>query len=134
MTTAIAEARTALHEALQGVTPSTWRIHRTAPAQITAPVVFIDSPTIASTTPGLVTVSFPVVMVVDGTVRAQLEQLDDLLAAVWTAASKAGSPTSSNPVALDVGGPSLRAQVLTVEITVAAVTMCPPSLVTAGSA
>jgi len=131
MTTAVAAARSDLHEALQVVTPSSWRIHRTAPAQVTAPVVFIDSPTIGTPGAGLVSVSFPVVMVVDGTVRVQLEQLDDLLSAVWSAAIKVGVPTSSAPAALDVGGPSLRAQVLTVEIIVAAVTMCPPSLVTA---
>ena len=130
MTTAVAQARTDLHEALHDVTPSTWRIHRTAPTQPAAPVVFIDSPTISTQSSGLVAVSFPVVMVVDGTIRAQLEQLDDLLAAVWTAAAKVGRPTSTSPAALDVGGPSLRAQVLTVEIVIAAVTLCPPSLTT----
>ena len=134
MSTAIAEARSDLHEALQGVTPSTWRIHRTAPANIAAPTVFIDSPTIQTNTPGLVSVTFPVVMIVDGAVYAQLEQLDDLLSAVWTAASKIGSPTTSNPASLDAGGPSLRAQVLSVEIVMAASTMCTPSLITSGSA
>ena len=134
MTTAVAEARSELHEALKGVTPSTWRVHRTAPPQITAPTVFIDSPSILTTTPGLVLVTFPIVMVVDGTVRAQLEQLDDLLSAVWTAASRVGAPTASNPIARDVGGPSLRAQVVSVEIDIAASTMCLPSLVTSGSA
>ena len=133
MTTAIADARTELHDALLDVTPATWRVHRTAPAQITAPCVFLDSPAILTNTPGLVTLTFPVVMVVDGAIYAQLEQLDDLLSAVWTAASKVGMPTTSNPVALDVGGPTLRAQVLNVELVVAAVTMCPPTLVTSRS-
>ena len=128
MSTAIAQARSDLHEALQGVTPSTWRIHRTSPANIAAPTVFIDSPTINSTQPGLVSVTFPVVMIVDGAVYAQVEQLDDLLSAVWSAASRVGSPTTSNPVALDVGGPSLRAQVLNVVVVLAAVTMCPPTM------
>ena len=131
--TAVAQARTDLHTVLKGVTPSSWRVHRTSPAQITAPSIFIDSPSILTNTPGLVSVTFPVVMIVDGTVTAQLEQLDDLLSAVWTSASKVGSPTTSNPVALDVGGPSLRAQVLSVEIVMAASTMCAPSLVTTGS-
>jgi hypothetical protein len=132
--TAVAQARTDLHDALKTVTPSTWRVHRTAPPQVTAPVVFIDSPSIVTQGSGIVGVVFPVVMVVDGTVRAQLEQLDDLLSAVWSAASRVGMPTGSNPTALDVGGPSLRAQVLSIEITMAAITLCAPSLVTAGSA
>ena len=133
MTTAVAQARTDLHDVLKGVTPQTWRVHRTDPVQISAPLVYIDSPSIVTTTPGLVSVTFPLVMVVDGAVGAQLEQLDDLLSAVWTVASRVGQPTTSNPVALDVGGPSLRAQVLSVEITLAASTMCEPSLVTSGS-
>ena len=132
--TAVAQARTDLHTVLTTVTPASWRIHRTAPAQATAPCVFIDSPTISTTTPGIVSVTFPVVMITDGTVTAQAEQLDDLLSAVWSAASKVGVPTNSNPASLDVGGPSLRAQVLSVEIVMAASTMCAPSLVTSGSA
>jgi hypothetical protein len=132
--TAVAQARTDLYEALKTVTPSAWRIHRCAPPLITAPVVFIDSPSIATQQPGIVSVAFPVVMVVDGNVRAQLEQLDELLSAVWSAASRVGVPTSSTPTALDIGGPSLRAQVLNVEISMAAVTLCASSLVTAGSA
>ena len=132
--TAVAQARTDLHDVLKDVTPSTWRIHRTSPAQIAAPCVFIDSPSISTSQPGLISVIFPVVMITDGTITAQLEQLDDLLSAVWTAASKVGSPTNSNPASLDVGGPSLRAQVLSVEIVIAASTMCAPSLITTGSA
>lgn len=131
--TAIAEARTELHDALKTVTPSTWRVHRMAPQQITAPMIFIDAFTIGTPNSGLVNVSFPVVMVVDGTVSAQLEQLDDLTSAVWSAAVRVGSPLSSSPASLDVGGPSLRAQVLVVEIVMAAITLCSPSLVTSGS-
>ena len=129
--TTIADARTELHEALLEVTPASWRVHRTSPAQITAPCVFLDSPSILTNTPGLVYITFPVVMIVDGAQHRQLEQLDELLAAVWTAASKVGAPTTSNPVALDVGGPSLRAQVLNVELVVTAVTMCPPTMLAA---
>ena len=126
--TAVAEARTSLHDALQGVTPETWRVHRTAPAQITAPCVFVDSPTIGTATPGLINVTFPIVAVVDGAQHRQLEQLDELLVAMWDAASKIGIPRSSTPAALDVGGPSLRAQTITVEIVMAAVTFCLPQL------
>jgi hypothetical protein len=126
--TAVAEARTALHEALEGVTPATWRVHRTAPAQITAPCVFIDAPSIGTAGAGLVVVRFPIVAIVDGAQHRQLEQLDELLVAMWDMASRVGVPTSSSPAQLDVGGPTLRAQTLTVEITVAAVTFCAPQL------
>lgn len=131
--TAVAQARSDLHTALMTVTPSGWRVHRTSPPQITAPCVFIDSPSISTQSTGIIAVSFPVVMITDGTVTAQLEQLDDLLSAVWTAATKVGTPANSSPASLDVGGPSLRAQVLSVEIVMAAITMCAPSLVTSGS-
>lgn len=130
--TAVAQARTDLHAVLKSVTPQTWRVHRTDPVQIAAPMVFIDNPTISTSQPGLVAVTFPVVMVVDGTITAQVEQLDDLLSAVWSAASKVGAPTNAGPAALDVGGPSLRAQVLSVTIDMAAVTLCPPNLINAG--
>ena len=134
MTTALAQARTDLYEVLRGVTPSPWRVHRIAPSQIAAPLVYIDSPTIEAPQAGLVSVVLPVVMVVDGTLASQLETLDELLAVYWSASSRVGTPTGSNPVALDVGGPSLRAQVLSVEVMLAAVTMCAPSLnITAGS-
>lgn len=128
MSGAVAEARRALHQALEAVTPATWRIHRTAPAQISAPCVFIDSPSIGTAGAGLVVVRFPVVAIVDGAQHRQLEQLDELLVRMWDASSRVGVPTSSSPASLDVGGPSLRAQTLTVEITLAAVTFCTPNL------
>ena len=140
---AIADARTKLYDALVDAFPSTsarmapWRVHRTSPSQLVAPAVFLDAVELGFDTgigAGLVVCTFPVVCVWDGTVRPQVEALDDTLAAMWTAAVDAGGdPQSSRPLSLDVGGPSLRAHVLRVEMLVAAITLCAPSLVTAGS-
>lgn len=135
--TAISAARTKLHDALSadaGLAP--WRVHRVTPTQIAAPCVYLDSVELSlDSVPGaaIVAAIFPVIIVVDGTVRPQIERLDDVLAHVWTAAVEAGGdPQSSRPVALDVGGPTLRAHALRVEMPVLALSMCAPSLVLAG--
>jgi hypothetical protein len=126
---AISDARTELHEVLKTITLATWRVHRTAPAQLTAPCVFIDDWSIVPSA-SLIAVVFPIVAVVDGAQHRQIEELDELGAAVWTAASKIGTPRSSTPVSLDVGGPSLRAHQMSVEIVMTASTLCPPVLTT----
>ena len=135
---AIADARTTLYDALVAGLEAlpAWRVHRVSPTQLVAPCVYLDAVEIGIDTSigaGLVVCTFPVVMVHDGTMRPQIEGLDDLLAAVWTAAARAGGdPQASRPLSLDVGGPSLRAHVLRVEMFVTAIAMCAPSLVTAG--
>jgi hypothetical protein len=103
------------------------------PRQIAAPTIYIDSVELNQDEINgatFVTVNFPVVLVHDGAVRAQVEALDDMLAHVWTAAMQVGDPTRSRPVNLDVGGPTLRSHLLSVEVPVQAYTMCPPTLVT----
>lgn len=136
MTTAVSDARTKLYDALRGSTAlNAWRVHRVAPRQIAAPTIFLDSAELsldAVNGVGFVSVMFPVVLVHDGAVRAQVEALDDMLAYVWTAALTVGDPTDSRPVNLDVGGPTLRSHMMRVGVLVQAYTMCPPSLVTAG--
>jgi len=131
---AIADARTTLHTAIAGALPTPWRVHRVSPSQLIAPCVYLDAVELATDTSlgvGLVQCTFPVVCVHDGAVTAQVEGLDDMLAAVWTAAVEAGGdPQTSRPIALDVGGPSLRAHALRVEMFVQALTMCAPTLVT----
>lgn len=134
MSNAIADARTQLYVALMAMTDMPWRISRTSPEQPTAPQVFIDSPSLLAGTSGVLTVNFPIVMVYDGAVRAQIDGLDDALARVWTAANTVGTPTNSRPIDLDVGGPSLRGQVLDVQMFLTVVTLCSPSLMTASSA
>ena len=132
--TAVSVARTALYDALRASgTLAQWRVHRVVPRQIAAPTIYIDDNEFdedESNNGTVVIVSFPVIIVHDGAVRAQVEALDDMLAHVWTAAMTVGDPTRSRPVNLDVGGPTLRSHLLSVEVPVQAYTMCPPTLVT----
>jgi len=135
--TAVSEARTRLYDALRRDSSlAPWRVHRVTPRQIAAPTIYVDSVEFGLDDVngvGFVAVMFPVVLVHDGAVRAQVEALDDMLAHVWTAALSAScDPTDSRPVNLDVGGPTLRSHVVRVGTLVQAYTMCPPSLVSAG--
>ena len=134
--TDVSRARTSLFDALRAdAVLSPWRVYRVTPRQIAAPTIFLDSAELGRDTVdgvGFVSVMFPVVLVHDGAVRAQVEALDDMLAHVWTAALTVGDPSDSRPVAMDVGGPTLRAHVVRVGVTVQAYTMCAPSLVSAG--
>ena len=131
--TAVADARTTLYNALTAeLVESPWRVHRTSPAQLVAPTVYVDAVELAETEEnlaGLIVATFPIIAVHDGTIRAQVDGLDDLLARVWTAALGAhATPTTSRPIGLDVGGPNLRAHVVRVDVHLAAVTMCAPTL------
>lgn len=126
---AVSDFRDAILGALRAaVTEFPWRIHRTADVQPAAPVVFIDSPTLSSRASGLVSVSMPVVVIVDGAVVAQVEALDEYLARLWGPLSAVGNVLDSRPAVLDVGGPSLRAQIINIETDVTAASLCPPSL------
>ena len=127
---AVRDTRDLVFQALQGaLVGSPWRVRRTAAVQPAAPSVFSDSPTLVLGASSIVSVSFPVVIIMDGSVAAQVDGLDDLVAQVWQALSKVGTVTDSRPAVLDVGGPSLRAQIVTVQTDVTAAGLCPPSLV-----
>lgn len=132
-TTAVSVARTALYDALRASTAlASWRVHRTTPRQIAAPTIYIDSHEMDEDEvngASFVVVRFPIVMVYDGAVRAQVEALDDIDAHVWTAALTVGHVRDSRPVNLDVGGPTLRSQLCRVEVPLLAYTMCTPTLV-----
>ncbi len=134
--TAVSVARTALYDALRADTAlASWRVHRNTPRQIAAPTIYIDSVEMSEDNTGgarFVECMFPVVIVHDGAVRAQVEALDDMLAHVWTAATTVGDPTDSRPVNLDVGGPTLRSHLLRVGVLIQAYTLCPPDLATTG--
>jgi hypothetical protein len=134
--TEISRKRSELYLAVAAALVDTpWRVHRTSPAQIAAPCVWLDSVELSldrETSAAFVVAAFPIYIVVDGTVRRQIEELDDLVAKVWTAAASVGEPQASRPTALDVGGPSLRAQALEVDVVIQAVSLCPLDLVTAG--
>jgi hypothetical protein len=126
---AIADARTALHDALAlGLVDQPWRVHRTSPDQIAAPSVWIDSVSLVADGP-FVVATFPVYVVADGAVRRQVEALDDLLARLWTVSESVGLPQSARPQPLDVGGSSLRAHAMDVQIPLDARTLCPLDLI-----
>ena len=138
MTTEVSSARTRLFDALTEHTgASPWRVHRVTPAQIAAPSIYIDSVELSLdgvTGAVFVEAMFPIVVVADGAVRAQVEALDDVLAFVWDASRLAGAePSDSRPIALDVGGPTLRAHVLRVSMALSARTLCPSPVATARS-
>lgn len=123
--------RDAVYAALQGaVGEFPWRVHRTADVQPAAPTIFIDSPTLTAGSAGIVTVALPVVIIVDGAVVSQVDALDDFLARVWGPLARAGNVSDSRPAVLDVGGPSLRAQIVNVSVDVTAGSLCPPELLT----
>jgi len=130
--TEVSAARTRLYDALAvGTLLPTWRVHRVSPTQVTAPSIFIDSVELgldAVEGASFVAAVFPVVVVADGSVKAQIEALDDVLAYVWDASrAGGGEPTDSRPIALDVGGPTLRAHVVRVGMFLTARTLCADS-------
>jgi len=131
---AISDARARLYEAVKAAVPAApWRVFDTSPAAVTAPAVWLDSVELTNepTAAGVVLATFPIYVVVDGTVRSQVVALDELVAALWTAAlAGGGDPTSCRPVSLDVGGINLRAHVMRVDVLLAAQTFCEPLLLT----
>jgi hypothetical protein len=135
-TTDVSRARTKLYDALTSAALAPWRVHRVTPAQIVAPCVYLDSVELGPSSvegAAILVASFPIVLVADGLERRQVEELDDILAHVWTAVVAAGGdPGTSRPVSLDVGGPNLRAHVVPAGMLVTAFTLCAPTLVSAG--
>jgi len=132
MSDAITDARHRLYEAAKTAVPAApWRVFETSPAQPVAPTIWIDSVELGLDSPGLVMATFPIYIVVDGTVRSQVAALDALVAALWTAAVASGAePTSCRPVSLDVGGINLRADVMRVDVLLAAQSFCEPLALT----
>ena len=129
MSGAVSDFRGELYAALQAALGDIpWRVHRTADTQPAPPVVFIDTPTMTSGGNGIVSVELPVVVIVDGAVVAQVDQLDTFLARLWGPLARVGTVGTSRPAVLDVGGPSLRAQIVTVSQDVTAAGLCPPDL------
>jgi hypothetical protein len=124
----ISDARTALYEALQGVTVSPWRVHRVPPANPAPPCIWIG-PYEQSLDGPAIRISFPVVAVYDGADRRQVEALDDLGASISDAIWKAkGRPIRSFSSTIDVAGRSLRAVEYQSDFTVQGVTLCTPLL------
>jgi hypothetical protein len=139
----LSDARTALHEALSGVFDepfqveedrlvafSNGRVHRTPPAQAVAPCVWIEQGSggeqaVGTVATGLVdAATFPVAIIYDGTDRAQVDGLDELVARVYDAARTVGTPRRWEPRQIDVGGPNLRGSFVDVDMSIGARTLC----------
>ena len=137
----LTDARIALHAALatvfddpvplQGggvVQFSADRVHAYPPATVAAPTVWIEQgrggeALIGERARGVET-TLPVAVVYDGADRAQVAGLDELVARVWDAAAQVGTPTRWEPQPLDVGGPTLRATFVDVDMRIGAGTLC----------
>lgn len=138
----LSEARASLHAALSHVLDepiqleedrlvafSPGRVHAYPPGTIAAPCVFIEQPSgqVGTTGAGNVLFDlarFPVAVIYDGTDRAQVAGLDELVARVWDASRAAGEPVAFTPGPLDTGGPNLRATYVDVEVRIRALTLC----------
>lgn len=138
MTSRLADARTALHNALAPVLPGRVDPYPPANGRVVAPKVWIgevdtDPATIGSAT-AVTLARFPVVVVYDGAAHAQVAGLDDLLASVIDAIEAApgfdadgsrSGPVPGTTVAFDS---TLRAAVVTATSTITARTLCPPTV------
>lgn len=105
------------------------------PANVTypAPYIWIDQPDVnigfIGTATKVTVATFPVWIVYDGAVRAQVAGLDDLVSQVWDAVQQVrqATPQSATPSTVDGGPPSVRAVVVSVDVTVSAMTLCQPT-------
>ena len=123
-----ATKRDELVDALGDRTGDPTRVHRHRPDNLAAPCLFIDEPRHRPSSDGAtVDVEFPVVVVVDGAIGAQLRKLDDLVDRAIAAAYDVGELVDSRPTPLDVGGPTLRARTVTAGVTVEAFIWCTPT-------
>lgn len=134
----LSDARAVLHaelvhvvdEPVNGLQLTAGRVHQWPAPQPNAPCLWIEQclgDLVETGRLGTVLVedvTFPVAVVYDGADRAQVAGLDELVARVWDAAWRAGRPTGWRPGPINVGGPSLRATYLDVDMRVGAVTLC----------
>src|SRR3954468_21279296 len=126
----VATARQQLYTALLSALP-TGRVALHPPGQLVSPAIYIDTPAGAIATEGrsqFLVATFPVICVADGAPGPQALAVDDLIALVWDLAGDAGTPSGWFSYALDVGGPSLRAATVSVDVPLIGRTLCDPPL------
>ena len=131
----LADARNVLYVALAPVLPGRVDAYPPAVGRFTAPKAWIGDPETIPATIGQATAvtlaRFPVVIVYDGAVHAQVAGLDDLLAAVIDAVAACPGFESDGsrpgpPPGLQLEA-SIRAHVVTATATITARTLCPPA-------
>ena len=125
--TATGDARQALYTMLAlSIDDAVAHVSAHQPDEVATPAVWIDVARRRANDDGVgLVVTLPVVAVVDGADRAQLDALDRIGDLIWQAAGEVGAPRSDEPYDLDVGGPRLRALTTYVDVDVFADTLCP---------
>lgn len=137
--TRLDDARTELHTALVATMAAAGWPAATAvplpPALITAPMGWVDAPTLARGTEsngaGTITATFPVAVAVDGTDSRQVQQLDRLLAHGWDLLSKVprARVLTAGPQWLETpSGQETRGVVFSVQVTLLVRTLCSGSV------
>lgn len=133
---ALARARRALYTALVPLLDE-GRVQPYDDAFPTTPCIAIGSPRLGTRSVGnpaatVTTATFPVIIRVDGSKLAQLQRLDELVIAVWSAGGSLGGrlnrPISSVPSSSDVAGTgtsTTRTQTVDIEIGVDPISWCP---------
>lgn len=129
-------ARKALAVALEAVLPGRTSAHPPAGYRYVAPFIYIEQPFVNRATLGRGTqisvATFPVWIVYDGTDSAQVDGLDDVVSNAWDAvtAVRNAEPQAvrADDVAQSPGSERrLRAAVMSVEVTLTAVSLCLPT-------
>lgn len=128
----LAVSRAALYDALAPILPG--RVASMPPANVAypCPYIWIDQPDVAigftGTASKMTVATFPVWIGYDGAVRAQVAGLDELVSQVWDAVQQVrqATPQSATAQTVDVGNATVRGVVVSVDVTVAAMTLCPP--------
>lgn len=107
----------------------------TRPLDLAAPAVYVDVGSwddVTDVVPQIV-VTFPVVVVVDGSDEAQTLALDRYGDTVWTVAAEIGGrPSTGRPDIVNTSGPRLRTLTVDVALTVGLNTFCLTDLTTEG--
>lgn len=136
----LALARAALGSVLGPVLPGRVHLYPPTPTQTVAPCVFIDTPRVVPERVGerssVVVATFPVWLLVDGTIAAAQALLDDLVAQVWSVVESAPLMECRNAEARDyrIGtDPSvapIRGAVVSVAETITSRVLCDPTTTT----
>jgi hypothetical protein len=135
MASRVAAARNALHGALSPVLPGRVDPYPPPAGRVAAPKVWIGdvdtTPTTIGTSTTVTLARFPVVIVYDGAVHAQVAGIDDLLSAVLDAVnSEPGFEADGSRPGLPLDMPldsTLRGHIVTASVTITARTLCPPA-------
>lgn len=135
MTSLVADARARLHAALIPLL-SDGRVHAHAPKNIATPCIWIGRPRLTTRVQGrasaFIVCSFTITIAVDGDDTQQSIVLDDLVSQVWDAVDvvTGAQALNANPRSLDIGGPNTTGMDVSVDVSIAARSLCPPVVMT----